>query len=168
VTHSPYARAPDLTVTLSRIAVQYLTLIFYQHTEAKDVITSKGPYTSAWNMCLQLCEMTSSKTNYSIVILFAWHENICRHWPKVSCAGANGEHQPDLMTAITDKWYWRAGAVKTFNYVGTNSNGWRQTFATLMAGNLWELKGVQNVDRLAVCSSYNESQRDALFLRFIW
>jgi hypothetical protein len=33
--------APDLTVTLSRIAVQYLTLIFHQHTEAKDVITSK-------------------------------------------------------------------------------------------------------------------------------
>jgi hypothetical protein len=26
---------------LSRIAVQYLTLIFHQHTEAKDVITSK-------------------------------------------------------------------------------------------------------------------------------
>jgi hypothetical protein len=41
VTHSPYARAPDLTVTLSRIAVQYLTLIFHQHTDAKDVITSK-------------------------------------------------------------------------------------------------------------------------------
>jgi hypothetical protein len=41
VTHSPYAGAPDLTVTLSRIAVQYLTLIFHQHTEAKDVITSK-------------------------------------------------------------------------------------------------------------------------------
>jgi hypothetical protein len=41
VTHSPYARAPDLTVTLSRIAVQYLTLIFHQHTEAKDFITSK-------------------------------------------------------------------------------------------------------------------------------
>jgi flavorubredoxin len=41
VTHSPYARAPDLTVTLSRIAVQYLTLIFHQHTEAKEVITSK-------------------------------------------------------------------------------------------------------------------------------
>jgi hypothetical protein len=41
VTHSPYARAPDLSVTLSRIAVQYLTLIFHQHTEAKDVITSK-------------------------------------------------------------------------------------------------------------------------------
>jgi hypothetical protein len=38
----PYARASDLTVTLSRIAVQYLTLIFHQHTEAKDVITSKG------------------------------------------------------------------------------------------------------------------------------
>jgi hypothetical protein len=31
VTHSPYARAPDLTVTLSRIVVQYLTLIFHQH-----------------------------------------------------------------------------------------------------------------------------------------
>jgi hypothetical protein len=44
VTHSPYARAPDLTVTLSRIAVQYLTLIFHQHTEAKDVITSKSAY----------------------------------------------------------------------------------------------------------------------------
>jgi hypothetical protein len=42
VTHSPYARAPDLTVTLSRIAVQFLTLIFHQHTEAKDVITSKS------------------------------------------------------------------------------------------------------------------------------
>jgi hypothetical protein len=41
VTHSPYARAPDLSVTLSRIAVQYFTLIFHQHTEAKDVITSK-------------------------------------------------------------------------------------------------------------------------------
>jgi hypothetical protein len=41
VTHSPYTRAPDLSVTLSRIAVQYLTLIFHQHTEAKDVITSK-------------------------------------------------------------------------------------------------------------------------------
>jgi hypothetical protein len=41
VTHSPYARAPDLSVTLSRIAVQYLTLFFHQHTEAKDVITSK-------------------------------------------------------------------------------------------------------------------------------
>jgi hypothetical protein len=41
VTHSPYARAPDLSVTLSPIAVQYLTLIFHQHTEAKDVITSK-------------------------------------------------------------------------------------------------------------------------------
>jgi hypothetical protein len=41
VTHSPYARAPDLTVTLSRIAVQFLTLIFPQHTEVKDVITSK-------------------------------------------------------------------------------------------------------------------------------
>jgi hypothetical protein len=41
VTHSPYARAPYLTVTLSRIAVQYLTLIFHQHTEAKDVITLK-------------------------------------------------------------------------------------------------------------------------------
>jgi hypothetical protein len=41
VTHSPYARAPDLSVTLSRIAVQSLTLIFHQHTEAKDVITSK-------------------------------------------------------------------------------------------------------------------------------
>jgi hypothetical protein len=41
VTHSPYARAPDLSVTLPRIAVQYLTLIFHQHTEAKDVITSK-------------------------------------------------------------------------------------------------------------------------------
>jgi hypothetical protein len=42
VTHSPYARAPDLTVTLSRIGVQYLTLIFHQHTEAKDVSTSKS------------------------------------------------------------------------------------------------------------------------------
>jgi hypothetical protein len=41
VTHFPYARAPDLSVTLSRIAVQYFTLIFHQHTEAKDVITSK-------------------------------------------------------------------------------------------------------------------------------
>jgi hypothetical protein len=41
VTRSPYARAPDLTVMLSRIVVQYLTLIFHQHTEAKDVITSK-------------------------------------------------------------------------------------------------------------------------------
>jgi hypothetical protein len=41
VTHSPYARAPDLTVTLSRIAVQYFTLFFHQHTETKDVITSK-------------------------------------------------------------------------------------------------------------------------------
>jgi hypothetical protein len=41
VTHSPYARAPDLSVTLSRIAGQYLTLIFHQHTGAKDVITSK-------------------------------------------------------------------------------------------------------------------------------
>jgi hypothetical protein len=41
VTHSPYARSPDITVTLSRIAVQYLTLVFHQHTEAKDVITSK-------------------------------------------------------------------------------------------------------------------------------
>jgi hypothetical protein len=41
VTHSPYALAPDLSVALSRIAVQYLTLIFHQHTEAKDVITSK-------------------------------------------------------------------------------------------------------------------------------
>jgi hypothetical protein len=41
VTHSPYARAPDLLVTPSRIAVQYLILIFHQHTEAKDVITSK-------------------------------------------------------------------------------------------------------------------------------
>jgi hypothetical protein len=41
VTHSLYARAPDLTVTLYRIAVQYLTLFFHQHTEAKDVITSK-------------------------------------------------------------------------------------------------------------------------------
>jgi hypothetical protein len=41
VTHSPYARAPDLSVTLSRIAAQYLTLIFHQHAEAKDVITSK-------------------------------------------------------------------------------------------------------------------------------
>jgi histone-lysine N-methyltransferase SETMAR len=41
VTHSLYARAPDLSVTLSRIAVQYLTLFFHQHTEAKDVITSK-------------------------------------------------------------------------------------------------------------------------------
>jgi hypothetical protein len=47
MTHSPYARAPDLTVTLSRIAVQYLTLIFHQHTEAKDVITSK---TYDWNL----------------------------------------------------------------------------------------------------------------------
>jgi hypothetical protein len=27
---------------LSRIAVQYVTLIFHQHTEAKDVIMSKG------------------------------------------------------------------------------------------------------------------------------
>jgi hypothetical protein len=45
VTHSPYARATDLTVTLSRIAVQYLTLIFHQHTEAKDVITSKSEVT---------------------------------------------------------------------------------------------------------------------------
>jgi hypothetical protein len=42
VTHSPYARAPDLSVTLSRTAGQYLTLFFHQHTEAKDVITSKG------------------------------------------------------------------------------------------------------------------------------
>jgi hypothetical protein len=41
VTYSPYARAPDLSVTLSRIAVQCFTLIFHQHTEAKDVITSK-------------------------------------------------------------------------------------------------------------------------------
>jgi hypothetical protein len=41
VTHSPYARAPDLSVTLSRTAGQYLTLFFYQHTQAKDVITSK-------------------------------------------------------------------------------------------------------------------------------
>jgi hypothetical protein len=30
-----------MSVTLSRIAGQYLTLIFHQHTEAKDVITSK-------------------------------------------------------------------------------------------------------------------------------
>jgi hypothetical protein len=42
MTHSPNARAPDLSVTLSRIAAQYLTLIFHQHTEAKDVITSKS------------------------------------------------------------------------------------------------------------------------------
>jgi hypothetical protein len=42
MTPSPYARAPDLSVTLSRIAVHYLTLIFHQHTEAKDVITSKS------------------------------------------------------------------------------------------------------------------------------
>jgi hypothetical protein len=41
VTHSPYAPAPDLSVTLSRIAVEYFTLIFHQHTETKDVITSK-------------------------------------------------------------------------------------------------------------------------------
>jgi hypothetical protein len=41
MTHFPYVRAPDLTVTLSCIAVQYLTLIFHQHTQAKDVITSK-------------------------------------------------------------------------------------------------------------------------------
>jgi hypothetical protein len=40
VTHYPYARAPDLSVTLSRTAGQYLTLFFHQHTEAKDVITS--------------------------------------------------------------------------------------------------------------------------------
>jgi hypothetical protein len=33
-------RAPDLSVTLSRTAGQYLTLFFHQHTEAKDVITS--------------------------------------------------------------------------------------------------------------------------------
>jgi hypothetical protein len=47
VTHSPYARAPDLSVKLSRIAGQYLTLIFHQHTEAKDVITSKLPLQGA-------------------------------------------------------------------------------------------------------------------------
>jgi hypothetical protein len=42
-------RAPDLTVTLSSIVVQYLTLIFHQHTEAKDVITSKkGRGTEKW------------------------------------------------------------------------------------------------------------------------
>jgi hypothetical protein len=41
VTHSPYARAPDLSVTLSRTAGQYLTPFFHQHTEVKDVITSK-------------------------------------------------------------------------------------------------------------------------------
>jgi hypothetical protein len=35
-------RAPDLSVTLSRTAGQYLTLFFHQHTEAKDVITSKS------------------------------------------------------------------------------------------------------------------------------
>jgi hypothetical protein len=44
VTHSPYARAPDLSVTLSRTAGQYLTIYFQQHTEAKDVITSKGKF----------------------------------------------------------------------------------------------------------------------------
>jgi hypothetical protein len=43
VTHTPYARAPDPSVTLSRTAGQYLTLFFHQHTEAKDVITSKNP-----------------------------------------------------------------------------------------------------------------------------
>jgi hypothetical protein len=48
VTHSSYARAPDLTVTLSRIAVQYLTLILHQHTEAKDVITSKTGLTGMY------------------------------------------------------------------------------------------------------------------------
>jgi hypothetical protein len=34
--------AHQILQSLSRIAVQYLTLIFHQHTEAKDVITSKG------------------------------------------------------------------------------------------------------------------------------
>jgi hypothetical protein len=33
--------------------------------------------------------------------------------------------------------------------VGTNSTGWRQTFATLTAGNLWELMAAQLVDVLA-------------------
>jgi hypothetical protein len=62
VTHSPYARAPDLTVTLSLIAVQYLTFFFHQHTEAKDVITSKN-----WDTHRQIIQ---DKVNLSI------HEDI--------------------------------------------------------------------------------------------
>jgi hypothetical protein len=38
----------------SRIAVQYLTLIFHQHTEAKDVITSKLHHTPKANTPLHL------------------------------------------------------------------------------------------------------------------
>jgi hypothetical protein len=62
VTHSPYARAPDLTVTLSRIAVQYLTLIFHQHTEAKDGITSK------WHGPVFLCEGSPDVASFVVVL----------------------------------------------------------------------------------------------------
>jgi hypothetical protein len=41
-------RAHQMSVTLSRIAVQYLALIFHQHTGVKDVITSKVVATAFW------------------------------------------------------------------------------------------------------------------------
>jgi hypothetical protein len=76
VTHSPYARAPDLTVTVSRIAVQYLTPIFHQHTEAKDVITSEKGTIFSDTVYYQNSSLSFNIVPYFLALLFDTNRNM--------------------------------------------------------------------------------------------